>query len=249
LRACSEVFVSDYRVQLSRIIKETVLPEASRVDREGTFPAKAVEALGASGLFGLISAKEVGGMGFGARAATEVVERLSRECGSTAMVVCMHYAGTAVLEAFGSEALRRQVATGRHPSTLAFSEVGSRSHFWAPLGTAQKRGSTIVLNGQKSWVTSASHASAYIWSSCPLQSGAPSTLWIVPGDSRGLTIGGTFDGLGLRGNDSTPVTAEEVVVPEDHRLGEDGAAHEKLHVSPGRQTRSRKLGKRSSLHV
>jgi alkylation response protein AidB-like acyl-CoA dehydrogenase len=91
------------------------------------------------------------------------------------------------------------------------------------MGTAVRKSNEICLNGQKSWVTSASHVTAYVWSSRPLGSDAPSTLWLVPRNSEGIATSGTFDGLGLRGNDSTPVSAEDVLVPEQNRLGDDGA--------------------------
>ena len=58
-----------------------------------------MKALAAAGLLGAVSAPEVGGLGLGFRGAATIVGRLAQECGSTAMVVCMHYCGTAVLEA------------------------------------------------------------------------------------------------------------------------------------------------------
>ena len=51
----------------------------------------------------------------------------------------MHYAGTAVIEAHGPRDVRKAIAAGQHLTTLAFSEAGSRSHFWAPLSTATAR--------------------------------------------------------------------------------------------------------------
>ena len=113
-----------------------VAPDAATVDRQSAFPERGVNALAAAGLLGAVSAPEVGGLGLGFRGAATVVGRLAQECGSTAMVVCMHYCGTAVLEALGSRDVRQAAASGAHLSTLAFSEAGSRSHFWAPVGTA-----------------------------------------------------------------------------------------------------------------
>src|SRR5262249_1279371 len=146
----------------------------------------------------------------------------AEECGSTAMVLCMHYCGVAVLEAHADDAVRCDAAAGRHLSTLAFSESGSRSHFWAPTGTARRSGSEVLLDARKSWVTSASRAAAYVWSSRPIEASGLSTIWLVPTASEGLTVEGPFDGLGLRGNDSAPVTGVNVRVPESAMLGQDG---------------------------
>ena len=207
---------------LDTIIQDTVLPHAPAVDREAAFPAQSIAALGAAGLLGLTVPTEHGGLGLGLDAAARVVERLARACGSTAMVVCMHYCGVAVLAAHGSPELLREVAAGRHLSTLAFSEAGSRSHFWAPMGCATADGDAVVLDAHKSWITSARHATAYVWSSRPVVAEGASTLWLVPSDAKGLSSNVTFDGIGLRGNDSRPVQAKGVRVPASARLGADG---------------------------
>lgn len=209
---------------LDAVLADQVGPNAARVDREGAFPTENLDALGAAGLLGLTAATEVGGGGQGMRAAADVVERLAGACGSTAMVVLMHYAATAAIEAHGPEDVRRDIGAGRHLSTLAFSEFGSRSHFWAPVGTARRDGDTVRLDARKSWVTSAGHADSYVWSSLPVAGGdtaaGPMTLWLVTDGAAGLSVAGEFDGLGLRGNGSRPMTAENVTgVP----LGADGA--------------------------
>ena len=223
-----------YRDALGGVIEDAVAPAAAEVDRDGVFPEAGIEALGRAGLLGLTCAPEVGGGGEGMRAAAEVVERLAGVCGSTAMVALMHYCGTALLEAHGPPAVRRAIAAGSHLTTLAFSEAGSRSHFWAPVGTATPAeggaggaggagaAGVVRLDAQKSWVTSAGRAASYVWSSRPLAGEGPMSLWLVPGDAPGLSRPGGFDGLGLRGNGSTPVTAAGVLVPESALLGPDG---------------------------
>jgi isovaleryl-CoA dehydrogenase len=214
--------VAWYLDALGPVLSQVVEPAAVQVDRQGSFPRAAVDALGRAGLLGLVSAGEVGGQGEGVRAAAEVVERLAGACGSTAMVACMHYAATAVIEAHGPREVREQVAAGRHVSTLAFSESGSRSHFWAPVSTAVADGDGVRLDAAKSWVTSAGEADSYVWSSRPLAADGVSTIWLVPADAPGLKVGGPFDGLGLRGNASSPVSAHGVAVPRAAMLGEDG---------------------------
>ncbi len=207
---------------LTPIIDTVIAPAAIEIDSAGAYPRAALSALGEAGLLGLVSAREVGGMGEGPRAAAYVVERIARSCASTAMVVCMHYAGAAVAEAHGSEATRKDIASGRAVTTLAFSEVGSRSHFWAPVSTATADGSDVRLDARKSWVTSADQADLYVWSSKPLAAEGMSTIWMVPANSAGLRVMGSFDGLGLRGNASSPIEAIGVAVPADAMLGEDG---------------------------
>lgn len=207
---------------LARITTEIVEPQALENDRQGRFPRAAVQALGEAGLLGLVSASAVGGQGGGLAQAREVVERLARDCPSTAMVVCMHYCATSVLEAYGPEPLRREIAGGRHLSTLAFSEAESRSHFWAPVSTARVENGAVRLDARKSWVTSAAEADSYVWSSKPLEAEGASSLWLVDAKAVGLRVAGAFDGLGLRGNASSPITAEGVTLAGSDLLGEDG---------------------------
>ncbi|HEX2064773.1 MAG TPA: acyl-CoA dehydrogenase family protein [Acidimicrobiales bacterium] len=208
---------------LRRVVDEVVVPTAAEVDREGTFPEAAVTALGDAGLLGLTTAAEMGGGGKGLRAATEVVEGLAYHCGSTAMVVLMHYAALPVIEGYGPAHVRKAVAAGRHLTTLALSEAGSRSHFWAPLGTATEEDGHVRLDAHKSWVTAATHAHSYVWSSKAMAADGPMTLWLVPSDAEGLSRPDPFDGLGLRGNASMPVHASGVRLPVDAMLGDDGS--------------------------
>jgi alkylation response protein AidB-like acyl-CoA dehydrogenase len=215
-----------YLETLEQIIADAVAPHAVEIDTTGAFPRAAVKALGEARLLGLISSPEVGGMGQAHRAATLVVERLARECASTAMVICMHYAAAAVIEAHGPREIRQAIATGKHLSTLAFSEAGSRSHFWAPVSTATRVNGRVLLDAKKSWATSAGQADSYVWSSRPLQVEGASTIWLVPGDAPGLSIPMPFNGLGLRGNSSSPVMATDVALPPTAMLGTDGGGFE-----------------------
>lgn len=211
-----------YSSTLEEICSTTIAGAAGDVDRHGNFPDASIAALKAAGLLGALSAPAVGGAGLGLRGAAAIVRRVAEECGSTAMVLCMHYCGVAVLEVYAAEEVRREAASGEHLSTLAFSEAGSRSHFWAPAGAAENNGSGVTLSARKSWITSATRAAAYVWSSRPLEAEGASTIWLVPSDAPGLTVHGPFEGLGLRGNDSSPVSAEKVHVRRANMLGGDG---------------------------
>jgi alkylation response protein AidB-like acyl-CoA dehydrogenase len=212
-----------YLHSLEKIAVEVIRPVAAEIDQSGEFPRAAMDALSRSGLLGLISSKEVGGMGEGLRAAAMVIERVAQDCASTAMVLCMHYAGTAVIEAHGPLSVRKAIAEGKHITTLAFSEKGSRSHFWAPTSTAAAHNGTVHLDAAKSWVTSAGEADSYVWSSRPIAAEGASTIWLVPANTAGLSVAGAFNGLGLRGNASSPINANYVALERSAMLGQDGS--------------------------
>lgn len=207
---------------LEPIVRDIIAPAAAETDREARFPRQALDALGAAGLLGLVSSKEVGGQGLGLAEAAQVVQRIAQDCPATAMVLTMHYAGTVLIEKYGPQQVRQAIAAGRHITTLAWSEMGTRSHFWAPVGTARREGDQVVLDGFKSMVTSAVEADSYVWSSRPTQGDGASSIWLVDAKAAGLTRTAVFDGLGLRGNASAPVKGEGVRIPATALLGEDG---------------------------
>jgi alkylation response protein AidB-like acyl-CoA dehydrogenase len=214
---------SDAREAVGRVVETVIGPAAIEIDKTGAFPRESIAALGQAGVLGLLSASEVGGSGLGLRAAADVIERLAGACGSTAMVVLMHYAAVPVIEAHGPRETREAIGGGQHLSTLAFSEVGSRGQFWVPLSTATREDGHVRLDASKSWVTSAGQADSYVWSSRPLGASGAMTLWLVSARAGGLSQGGSFDGMGLRGNGSTPMTALGLQLPEAAMLGADGA--------------------------
>jgi alkylation response protein AidB-like acyl-CoA dehydrogenase len=221
-RTMSQPNEPDILATLEQVATDVIAEHAVGVDVRAEFPTASIAALGRAGLMGLTSAPAVGGLGGGPRLASLVVRRVAQACGSSAMVLCMHYCGVAVLEQLAPDDVRREAATGEHLSTLAFSEAGSRSQFWAPVSTATREGDYVRLHAHKSWITAANHATAYVWSSRPVAAEGPSTLWLVPAAAPGLRVAGPFDGLGLRGNDSSPVDADGVRVPASAMLGTDG---------------------------
>lgn len=197
---------------------------AREVDVTGRFPDQAVAALRDSGLLGLTLPADVGGLGGGPSELVEVISSLAGACGSTAMVYLMHVSAAMAVAAApppGLPQVLSELAGGRVLATLALSEAGSRSHFWAPVSRAQRNGAGLLLRAAKSFVTSAGHADVYVVSTL-----SPDTdsvdLFAVPARLRGVTVAGAWRGLGLRGNASAPMSVD-TQVPESYRLGAVGS--------------------------
>jgi alkylation response protein AidB-like acyl-CoA dehydrogenase len=199
---------------------ETAGPAAGEVDAKGRFPRESVDALRAKGLMGLTVPAEFGGKGAGPRSFCAAVEELATACASTAMVYVMHVAATAAVVAsktLGSRAATlKEIAAGRHLTTLAFSERGSRSVFWIPVSKLEG-GRT---SAKKSWVTSAGTADSFVASAGLPNAKSPleSVLYLVERKAAGVKPAGAFDGLGLRGNDSAAVDFDGVAVPNEALL-------------------------------
>jgi alkylation response protein AidB-like acyl-CoA dehydrogenase len=156
-----------------------------------------------------------------------VLETLAQGCASTAMVVLMHYCGSAAIAAKGSADLKRSVlpaiARGEHLSTLAFSEAGSGGHFYAPVSRAHLRDGGVELNAIKSFATSAGEADSYIVSTLNAEAAGAQELdlYFVPRSTPGVEPAGFFEGLGLAGNASAPLHFKQALIPRENRLGEE----------------------------
>jgi alkylation response protein AidB-like acyl-CoA dehydrogenase len=210
------------------VASATLARHADDVDQHGRWPVESVLALAESGLLGLTVPATLGGQGVGPPTFAAVTRILAERCASTAMVYVMHVCATQVIaaaEAFAQrEAVLADIVAGRHLSTLAFSEKGSRSHFWAPLSQAVVQGNTHRLTADKSFVTSAGQADSYLVSTRSGGASEPlaSTLYYVPRDVPGLAVAGAWNGLGLRGNASAPLRLDNVAVPASARVSAEG---------------------------
>ena len=218
-------------LKANEIASHVLAPSAGQNDKAGRFSTEAVEALGKSGLLGLLLPVDFGGAGLGPRTFAVVMATLAEADASVAMVYLMHVLGTTAISSArpgAAQALApilREVGAGRHLSTLAFSEAGSRSHFWAPISRAHRNGDGVYISAKKSWVTSAGYAHSYVVSTLAPEGAGPtdSTLYLVAAETGGLSVAGPWDGLGLRANASAPVALEDCHVPSDFQLTDDGA--------------------------
>jgi alkylation response protein AidB-like acyl-CoA dehydrogenase len=208
---------------------DAIAADAAAIDADGRFPRAAIDELARAGLLGLGLPASIGGPGGGPLEFVDAVERVARACASTGMVYVMHVVGAQTLlagvegeDATGpkQEALEA-MAAGAHITTLAYSERGSRGHFWAQTSHARVDSGAIVVDADKTWATSAGEADSYI-----LATGAPNTddplsteLYLVSADAPGLTVSGRFDGLGMRGNASAPLQVRDLRLSRERRLG------------------------------
>jgi len=177
---------------------------------------------------------EFGGAGLGPRTFAAVITLLAEADASVAMVYLMHLCGSATIAAARPSSavaqILKEIASGGHLSTLAFSESGSRSHFWAPVSRARQNGTGVRITAKKSWVTSAGCAQSYVVSSLAPEGAGPtdSTLYLVPAGVPGLSVEGSWDGLGLRANASAPIRLEDCEVPHELQLTDDGAGFQAM---------------------
>lgn len=207
----------------------TLRESAERTDSLAEYPSDSVAALAQAGLLGVSLSAESGGAGGGPTEFVDAVTAVASACGSTAMVYLMHLAAAQVIAAApptgGVQDLVAALASGERLGTLAFSETGSRSHFWAPVSRARRvESGRLRLVADKSWVTSAAHADVLVVSTQSDTAEGPTDvdLYVVERSAPGAEITGQFEGLGLRGNNSAPMRLD-VEVDDDARLGDQKA--------------------------
>ena len=227
----------NHEIALSKakeIADRVLAPDARQNDQEGRFSTKSVDALGQAGFLGLTLPTQFGGFGLGPSTFAAVTATLAETDASVAMVYLMHICAAGAIAAARPDAavapILKEIATGRHLSTLAFSESGSRSHFWAPVSRAHRDGTGVRITAKKSWVTSAGYAQSYVVSSLAAEGAGPtdSTLYLVPASVRGLSVGGPWDGLGLRANASAPMMLNDCEVPYELQLTNDCAGFQAM---------------------
>jgi alkylation response protein AidB-like acyl-CoA dehydrogenase len=216
------------------VARQVLSRHAEDVDQRGRWPEESIGALADAGLLGLTVPPSYGGAGEGPSAFAAVLRTLAEHCASSAMIYLMHVCATQVIAAGNSfsrrESVLRDIAAGRHLSTLAFSEKGSRSHFWAPISQAAQASSGFRLSAEKSFVTSAGRADSYLVSTRTAARDEPMVLsiYFVPQGAPGVSVSSAWNGLGLRGNASAPMRLAEVGVAGEQRVCEEGAGFQTM---------------------
>ncbi len=214
-----------------QFVADVVRPKAREVDETGEFNWEAVRKGGPLGLLGLNIPEEYGGAGVDAISAAIAIEELGWGCGSTALAFAAHNGlGTMSLVAYGSESLKRtwlpRVADGRgRLAALALTEPGAGSDIQGGVRTrAEKVGNEWVINGSKMWCTNAGIAEYIITlvRTDPRGGSRSLSMILVPTDTPGLRIGPPEKKMGLHGSPTHAVTYDNVHVPLDNLVGEEG---------------------------
>lgn len=209
------------------VAETQIAPLAAEVDAECRWPAHSMQALAEAGLLGLQVPSELGGLGQGLLGLCVLTETIARACPSSALCYGMHCVATAVIAAKATDHQRehylREIAQGRHITTLALSEHGTGAHFYLPETRLDADGEDFIVDGTKQFVTNGGHADSYVVSTVAADGEAGDfSCLIVDNNSDGMHWLDAWAGFGMRGNSSRPLQLDRVRVPARNLLGEPG---------------------------
>ncbi|MUV58779.1 acyl-CoA dehydrogenase [Halogeometricum sp. CBA1124] len=218
------------RDMVAEFVDEEIRPRAAEIDETDEFPADLVDEMAELGLMGMPFPEEYGGAGLDYHSYAIGLEEISRGSGGLGTVVAAHtsLAGNMVYE-FGNEEQKREyltpLNTGEDVGAFALSEAGAGSDVPAMDTTARKEGDEYVVNGGKLWISNGSVADTVtLFAKTDPDAGNKgiSSFVVRPEEDDGFVVEGTEDKLGDKGCPTAELRFDEMRIPEDRLLGEEG---------------------------
>ena len=212
-----------------RWAQEKIKPRAAEIDRTNAFPNELWPEMGALGFLGVTVPEEFGGVDMGYLAHTIVVEEIARASASVSLSYGAH-SNLCVnqIKLNGNEAQKRKylpkLVSGEHIGALAMSETGAGSDVISMKLRADKRNDRYVLNGSKYWITNGPDADTLVvYAKTDPEAGSKGvTAFIIEKTMKGFSTSTHFDKLGMRGSNTGELIFENVEVPFENVLGEEG---------------------------
>ncbi|GAB3682173.1 acyl-CoA dehydrogenase [Salinarchaeum chitinilyticum] len=226
------------RDAVAEFVDEEVVPQAAEIDETDEFPADLVEQIGELGIMGAPFPEEYGGSGLDYHSYAIALEEISRGSGGLGTIVAAHVslAGNMLYE-FGNEEQKQEfltpLAEGSDIGAFALSEPGAGSDVpameteakYEAGGTGDGDAGEYVLNGGKLWISNGSVAdTVVVFAKTDPEAGNKgiSSFVVRPDEDEGFHVEGTEDKLGDKGCPTAELRFDDLRIPEDRQLGEEG---------------------------
>jgi isovaleryl-CoA dehydrogenase len=223
------------RDTVRRFAAERIAPLADRIDRDNGFPAHLWAEMGALGLLGMTADPEFGGTGMGYVAHVVAMEEISRASASVGLSYGAH-SNLCVnqINRWGTQAQKERylpaLCAGTAVGALAMSEPGTGSDVVSMRLRAEKKNDRYVLNGSKMWITNGPTADTLVVyaKTDPEREARGITAFVIERGMAGFSVAQKLDKLGMRGSDTGELVFQDVEVPFDNVLHEEGRGVEVL---------------------
>jgi isovaleryl-CoA dehydrogenase len=218
-----------------RFVRDEIAPKAAEIDRKNDFPADLWEKLGAIGVLGMTADPDYGGSGMTYLAHVIAMEEISRGSAAVGLSYGAH-SNLCVnqINRWGTPAQKARylpdLCAGTAVGALAMSEPGSGSDVVSMKLRADKKNDRYVLNGNKMWITNGPDASTLVVyaKTEPTMGSRGITAFLIEREMKGFSVAQKLDKLGMRGSNTGELVFEDVEVPFENVLGEEGKGVEVL---------------------
>ena len=221
--------VNDLRDMVHRWAQERVKPMAAEIDRSNEFPPELWEEMGSLGLLGMTVSEEFGGTGMNYLAHTVAVEEIARASASVSLSYGAH--SNLCVNQISLNGTPEQKAkylpglcSGKHVGALAMSEPSAGSDVVSMKLRAEKRNDHYRLSGNKYWITNGPDADTLVvYAKTDPDAGSKGiTAFLIEKSMKGFTTSPHFDKPGMRGSSTAELIFDDVEVPFENVLGEEG---------------------------
>ena len=227
----------EYREKLRAFALEQVEPKADTLDREQRFLDEHIAPMEKLGLFACLFPEQYGGRPIDTVSYCIAVEELSRVCGSTGITIAAHNSlGTFPIYKFGTEEQKKKyLPRAAKGELIAFglSEPEAGSDAGGTKTFAKRDGDGWIVNGSKCWITSATKAFATIATARTSANPEDRTItsFILEKAMKGYAVGKKENKLGLRGSDTAFLHFDDLKIPKENQLGQEGQGFKQMLVT------------------
>jgi alkylation response protein AidB-like acyl-CoA dehydrogenase len=216
----------DFQTMIRELVQGVVAPRAAEIDQTGEYPWDVRKAFAEHDLLGLPFPESLGGTGTGTLMLNIAIEEVAKVCASSALILMIQELGTLPIQLHGTDEQKQQwlpkCASGEWTPAFCLSEPAAGSDPGAMRTTAVRDGDEWVLNGTKNWITNASVADFYIVFAITDRESRRASAFIVEKDRPGFSVPKLEHKLGIKGSPTGQPVLEDVRVPADHLIGEEG---------------------------
>lgn len=202
-------------------------PHAAQWDADAHFPKDVLREAGDLGFMSLYTAEQDGGLGLSRLDASIILEQLAAGCTSTAAFISIHNMALSMLATYGGDKLKADwcasLAGADKLASYCLTEPGSGSDAAALRTTAKKDGQHYIVDGSKAFISGAGDTDMLVLMARTGDKGPKGiSAFAIPADSPGISYGKKEEKMGWNSQPTRTITFEDVAVPVDYLLGEEG---------------------------